>query len=77
MFKLLFANKAEWREFLGQDPETGGTPGRPHLTTALLWGFAASAYHGGFNSIYDVGYSPLGREVLDVDLSGAYTRRSL
>ena len=69
MFKLLFANKAEWREFLGQDPETGGNgQDAPSLTTALLWSFAASAYHGGFNSIYDVGYSPLGREVLDVDL---------
>ena len=25
------------------------------------------------NTIYHVGYSPLGREVLDVDLAGAYT----
>ena len=47
--------------------------GRPLPTTALLCGFAASAYHGGLNSIYHVGYSPIGRDVFDIDLSGAYT----
>jgi hypothetical protein len=35
--------------------------------------FAAGCYHGGLNTIYYVGYSPLGRRVLDVDLFGAYS----
>ena len=73
MFKNLFADKKEWKSFLGHDPDSSGEVGRPLPTTALLSGFAASAYHGGLNSIYHVGYSPIGRDVFDIDLSGAYT----
>ena len=42
-------------------------------TALMACVFAPGAYHGGMNSIYHVGYSPLGREVLDADLAGAYS----
>ena len=73
MFKLLFPNKEEWREFLGQDYRSDSKVWKPHPDAVLVCSFTPGAYHGGMNTIYHVGYSPLGREVLDVDLAGAYT----
>jgi DNA polymerase type B, organellar and viral len=73
LFKLLFPNKETWREFLGQDYKSESKTWRPHPDAILVSSFTPGSYHGGMNSIYGVGYSSLGREVLDVDLAGAYT----
>jgi DNA polymerase type B, organellar and viral len=73
LFKLLFPNKEACREFLGQDYRSDGKVWKPHPDTIPVSSFSPGCYHGGMNSIYHVGYSPLGREVLDVDLVGAYT----
>ena len=73
MFKRLFPNKKAWREFLGQDYRSDSKVWKPHPDAVLVCSFTAGAYHGGMNTIYHVGYSPLGREVLDIDLAGAYS----
>jgi hypothetical protein len=73
MFKRLFPNKEAWREFLGQDYRSDSKVWKPHPDAVLVCSFTAGAYHGGMNTIYHVGYSPLGREVLDIDLAGAYS----
>jgi hypothetical protein len=76
LFKLLFSKKADWLAFLGQDTGLNSEKRRqwkPASHVAALMQFAAGCFHGGLNTIFRVGYSPLGRSVLDVDLAGAYT----
>jgi hypothetical protein len=38
-----------------------------------LWPFLAQCYHGGKNIAFALGFSPEGRELVDVDLRSAYT----
>jgi hypothetical protein len=76
LFKLLFPKKEHWLAFLGQDTGPNSEKRRqwkPAFHVAAFMPFTAGCYHGGLNSIYRVGYSPLGRMVFDVDLAGAYT----
>ena len=37
------------------------------------WAYAAQCYHGGLNIAFALGFSPEGRELIDVDLKSAYT----
>ena len=76
MFSRLFLKRELRHEFLGQEigPDVGkGRHCRPASHIAAMMPFTAGCYHGGFNSIFYVGYSPPGRPVLDIDLRGAYT----
>jgi hypothetical protein len=76
LFRRLFPSKKEMLAFLGQDTGAGSDKRirwKPASRLAALMSAAAGCFHGGLNQIYHVGYSPLGREVLDVDLAAAYT----
>ena len=63
-------------QFLGQDAGPRSEKRkvwRPNSTIRSMTAAAADAFHGGMNSCYYVGYSPIGRQVVDVDLCGAYS----
>ena len=58
--------------FFGREKRLRGPPSPlPNLVGTLE--FAAQCYHGGRNEAFAVGFSPVGREVFDLDLCGAYT----
>ena len=72
MFKRLFSKKEEWLAFLGQDTGPNSEKRRhwrPASHVASLMSFTAGCFHGGMNTIFCVGYSPPGRQVLDIDLA--------
>jgi hypothetical protein len=59
-------------EFLGLDKPKRGKP-RPKASLVGAWPYAAQCYHGGLNIAFAVGFSPEGRDLIDVDLKSAYT----
>jgi hypothetical protein len=62
--------------FLGQDWAPGSEKRkgyRPASIIRAMTATAANCFHGGLNSCFCVGYSPIGRPVLDIDLCGAYS----
>ena len=74
LLKTLLPYK-ELREFLGKDTSQNSEKRHRNAYTfrnAAMMDFAAGCFHGGLNSIYRVGYSPIGLDVVDVDLAGAY-----
>ena len=59
-------------EFLGKEASRRGKAHtKPNLVNT--WACAAQCYHGGLNIAFALGFSPEGRELIDVDLKSAYT----
>ena len=59
-------------EFLGKEASRRGKAHtKPNLVNT--WAYAAQCYHGGLNIAFALGFSPEGRELIDVDLKSAYT----
>jgi hypothetical protein len=54
--------------FLGHDEK-----GRPLQHLVPLIATAAQAYHGGYNVATALGFSPVGKELTDLDIKSAYT----
>jgi hypothetical protein len=57
--------------YFGYWRHRGGKHYLPSLTEA--WPFASNCYHGGRNEAFYLGYTPIGTDLYDVDLTSAYT----
>ena len=55
-------------QFLGQDK-----PKRPYQHLATKIAIAAQSYHGGCNMATALGFSPAGKQLIDLDIKSAYT----
>jgi hypothetical protein len=58
-------------QYFGYMRHRGGKHYLPSLTEA--WPFASNCYHGGRNEAFYLGYTPIGTNLYDVDLTSAYT----